>query len=76
MNAWWVIGMEREYWDDLVVNGRRILKWKLNKYGGSVSSEFSCLMITIEERTFDCSNKTICYTTERPSGLKSCLLRL
>jgi hypothetical protein len=56
--------------EDLRVKGRRILKWKLNKYGGGVSSEFSCLMITIEKRTFNCSKKTISFKTELPSGLK------
>jgi hypothetical protein len=56
--------------EDPGVNGRRILKWKLNTYGGGVSSEFSCLIITIEKMTFKCSKKTICFKTELPSGLK------
>jgi len=37
-------------------------------FGGNVSNEFGWLMMTVEKRSFDSSNKAICYKIERPSG--------
>jgi hypothetical protein len=45
--------------EDIGVNERRIKKWNLKKYGGSVPSDISWLMMTIEKGTFSCENNML-----------------